>query len=103
MSGSIHYMAMPKLFHILLEGICVTFEIRVGSVPLYKGNPTKRTLDAPRSASLQPAEADFVIVDLEGRATVLAGYAIAISDYVIIPVRGSKQAFRHMGPRPKSA
>ena len=47
------------------------------------------------------AEADFVIVDLEGRATGLAGYAIAISDFVIIPVRGSnpdaKQAFRHMG------
>ena len=46
-------------------------------------------------------EADFVIVDLEGRATALAGYAIAISDFVIIPVRGSnpdaKQAFRHMG------
>jgi hypothetical protein len=36
-----------------------------------------------------------------GRATGLAGYAIAISDFVIIPVRGSnpdaKQAFRHMG------
>jgi chromosome partitioning protein len=47
------------------------------------------------------SEADFVIVDLEGRATALAGYAIAISDFVIIPVRGSnpdaKQAFRHMG------
>ncbi len=47
------------------------------------------------------AEADFVIVDLEGRAIGLAGYAIAISDFVIIPVRGSnpdaKQAFRHMG------
>jgi chromosome partitioning protein len=46
-------------------------------------------------------EADFVVVDLEGRATGLAGYAIAISDFVIIPVRGSnpdaKQAFRHMG------
>jgi chromosome partitioning protein len=42
-----------------------------------------------------------VIVDLEVRATGLAGYAIAISDFVIIPVRGSnpdaKQAFRHMG------
>jgi chromosome partitioning protein len=34
-------------------------------------------------------EADFVVVDLEGRATGLAGYAIAISDFVIIPVRGS--------------
>ena len=37
----------------------------------------------------------------EGKATGLAGYAIAISDFVIIPVRGSnpdaKQAFRHMG------
>jgi chromosome partitioning protein len=42
-----------------------------------------------------------VVVDLEGRATGLAGYAIAISDFVIVPVRGSnpdaKQAFRHMG------
>ena len=42
-----------------------------------------------------------MIVDLEGKATGLAGYAIAISDFVIIPVRGSnpdaKQAFRHMG------
>lgn len=42
----------------------------------------------------------FVIVDLEGTASLMVSYAISMSDFVIIPVQGSqldaKQAARQM-------
>jgi chromosome partitioning protein len=44
--------------------------------------------------------AAFVIVDLEGAANLLVSYAIALADFVVIPVQGSqldaKQAARQM-------
>jgi len=53
-----------------------------------------------RMIDASAAEADFVIVDLEGRASPIVGHAIAMSNFVIIPVRGSnldaKQAARQM-------
>ncbi len=46
------------------------------------------------------SKAAFVIVDLEGAASVLASYAIAMADFVVIPSRGSqmdaRQAARQM-------
>ena len=46
------------------------------------------------------AASAFVIVDLEGTASLMTSYAISMSDYVIIPVQGSqldaKQAARQM-------
>ena len=36
------------------------------------------------------SKAAFVIVDLEGAASVLASYAIAMADFVVIPSRGSQ-------------
>lgn len=46
------------------------------------------------------AASPFVIVDLEGTASLMASYAISMSDFVIIPVQGSqldaKQAARQM-------
>lgn len=46
------------------------------------------------------ARSAFVIVDLEGTASLMASYAISMSDFVIIPVQGSqldaKQAARQM-------
>lgn len=43
----------------------------------------------------------FVVVDLEGTASMLASYAISMADYVLIPVQGSqmdaKQAARQIG------
>jgi len=43
-------------------------------------------LDAIDEAS---AEAPFVIIDLEGTANTLVGYAVSMSDLVIIPTQGS--------------
>lgn len=46
------------------------------------------------------AKSAFVIVDLEGTASLMASYAISLSDFVIIPVQGSqldaKQAARQI-------
>ncbi len=46
------------------------------------------------------AKAAFVVVDLEGTASLLTSYAISMSDFVVIPVQGSqldaKQAARQM-------
>jgi chromosome partitioning protein len=46
------------------------------------------------------AKSAFVIVDLEGTASLMASYAISMSDFVVIPVQGSqldaKQAARQM-------
>lgn len=46
------------------------------------------------------AESSFVIVDLEGTASLMSGYAISQADLVIIPVQGSqmdaKQAARQI-------
>jgi chromosome partitioning protein len=46
------------------------------------------------------ARAAFVVVDLEGTASLMVSYAISMSDFVIIPVQGSqldaKQAARQM-------
>jgi chromosome partitioning protein len=45
-------------------------------------------------------KASFVIVDLEGTASLMVSYAISMSDFVVIPVQGSqldaKQAARQM-------
>ena len=53
-----------------------------------------------RMIDASAAEADFVIVDLEGRASPIVGHAIAMSNFVIVPARGSnldaKQAARQM-------
>jgi chromosome partitioning protein len=54
-------------------------------------------VDAIESAA---AKAAFVVVDLEGTASLLTSYAISMSDFVVIPVQGSqldaKQAARQM-------
>ena len=46
------------------------------------------------------AAAAFVIVDLEGAANLMVGYAISMADFVVIPVQGSqldaKQAARQI-------
>src|SRR5271154_4208940 len=46
------------------------------------------------------ANTSFVIVDLEGTASLMVSYAISMSDFVVIPVQGSqldaKQAARQM-------
>src|SRR5208337_22768 len=46
------------------------------------------------------AKSAFVIVDLEGTASLMVSYAISMSDFVVIPVQGSqldaKQAARQM-------
>ena len=46
------------------------------------------------------AKAAFVVVDLEGTASLMASYAISMSDFVVIPMQGSqldaKQAARQM-------
>lgn len=46
------------------------------------------------------ATSAFVIVDLEGTASLMVSYAISLADYVVIPVQGSqldaKQAARQM-------
>lgn len=45
-------------------------------------------------------EAAFVVVDLEGTASLMTSYAISMSDFVVIPMQGSqldaKQAARQM-------
>ncbi len=63
------------------------------------GTVTEETiLDRIEEASASSA---FVIVDLEGTASLMASYAISMSDLVVIPVQGSqldaKQAARQMG------
>lgn len=54
-------------------------------------------VDAIETAATQAA---FVVVDLEGTASLMASYAISMSDFVVIPVQGSqldaKQAARQM-------
>lgn len=46
------------------------------------------------------AQSAFVVVDLEGTASLMASYAISMSDFVVIPLQGSqldaKQAARQM-------
>ena len=54
-------------------------------------------VDAIEDAASKTA---FVVVDLEGTASLMVSYAISMSDFVIIPVQGSqldaKQAARQM-------
>ena len=54
-------------------------------------------VDAIETAATKAA---FVVVDLEGTASLMASYAISMSDFVVIPVQGSqldaKQAARQM-------
>ena len=62
------------------------------------GGVTEETIiDRIEEASASSA---FVIVDLEGTASLMASYAISMSDFVVIPVQGSqldaKQAARQM-------
>ena len=62
------------------------------------GDVTEETIvDAIEEAA---AKASFVVVDLEGTASLMVSYAISMSDFVIIPVQGSqldaKQAARQM-------
>ncbi len=62
------------------------------------GDVTEETIvDAIEEAS---SKAAFVVVDLEGTASLMVSYAISMSDFVIIPVQGSqldaKQAARQM-------
>ncbi len=62
------------------------------------GGVTEETIvDAIEEASGRSA---FVIVDLEGTASLMVSYAVSIADFVIIPVQGSqldaKQAARQM-------
>ena len=62
------------------------------------GDVTEETIvDAIEEAAGKDA---FVIVDLEGTASLMVSYAISMSDFVIIPVQGSqldaKQAARQM-------
>jgi chromosome partitioning protein len=54
---------------------------------LIRSDVTEETmLDAIDAAA---AETPFVIVDLEGTANTLVGYAVSLSDLVIIPTQGS--------------
>lgn len=54
---------------------------------MIRSDVTEETiLDAIDEAS---AEAPFVIIDLEGTANTLVGYAVSMSDLVIIPTQGS--------------
>ena len=54
---------------------------------LIRSDVTEETmLDAIDAAA---AETSFVIVDLEGTANTLVGYAVSLSDLVIIPTQGS--------------
>jgi len=62
------------------------------------GDVTEETIvDAIEEAASKTA---FVVVDLEGTASLMVSYAISMSDFVIIPVQGSqldaKQAARQM-------
>ena len=62
------------------------------------GDVTEETIvDAIEDAA---SKAAFVVVDLEGTASLMVSYAISMSDFVIIPVQGSqldaKQAARQM-------
>ena len=62
------------------------------------GDVTEETIvDAIEDAS---SKASFVIVDLEGTASLMVSYAISLSDFVIIPLQGSqldaKQAARQI-------
>ncbi len=62
------------------------------------GDVTEETItDRIEEASAKSA---FVIVDLEGNASLMASYAISMSDFVIVPVQGSqldaRQAARQM-------
>lgn len=62
------------------------------------GDVTEETIvDHIETASAQSA---FVVVDLEGTASLLVSYAISLADFVVIPVQGSqldaKQAARQM-------
>lgn len=62
------------------------------------GDVTEETIvDAIEEAAAKSA---FVVVDLEGTASLMVSYAISMSDFVIIPVQGSqldaKQAARQI-------
>ena len=50
-----------------------------------RGRQTKRAL----AAALAEVVPDFVIVDLEGTASLMVSNAIGMSDLVIIPIQGS--------------
>jgi len=43
----------------------------------------------------------FVIIDLEGAASVLVSYAIALADFVVIPAKGSQMDARQAGRQMK--
>jgi chromosome partitioning protein len=62
------------------------------------GDVSEETIvDAIEAAA---GRAAFVIIDLEGAANLLVSYAIALADFVVIPMQGSqldaKQAARQM-------
>jgi chromosome partitioning protein len=62
------------------------------------GDVTEETIvDLIEAAS---ASASFVLVDLEGAASLMVSYAISMSDFVVVPLQGSqldaKQAARQM-------
>jgi chromosome partitioning protein len=46
---------------------------------------------------LAAVRTEFVVVDLEGTASLTAAYAISLADFVIIPVRGSHLDARQAG------
>jgi chromosome partitioning protein len=68
---------------------------------LYPAHHKKRGRPS-RSDQIEEASAKtaFVIVDLEGTASLLVSYAVSLADFVVIPVQGSqldaKQAARQM-------
>ena len=67
------------------------------SLSVIHGVSEETILDQIETAS---AESQFVVVDLEGTASLIASYAISMADLVIIPVQGShldaKQAARQI-------
>jgi chromosome partitioning protein len=94
---------------------------RGASVTIIDADPNKNVVDWSKLPGLPPrltvigdvteenivdqieeatAKSAFVIVDLEGTASLMVSYAISMSDFVVIPVQGSqldaKQAARQM-------
>ncbi|SDR63389.1 chromosome partitioning protein [Rhizobiales bacterium GAS113] len=94
---------------------------RGASVTIIDADPNKNVVDwaklpgVPKTLQVVGAESEetivdqiedastkcaFVIVDLEGTASLMVSYAISMSDFVVIPVQGSqldaKQAARQM-------
>jgi hypothetical protein len=87
----------------LLEGLparpCSLVEdLRLVFVEPAVGEVTEETIVDQIEAAAE--NTSFVIVDLEGTASLMVSYAISMSDFVVIPVQGSqldaKQAARQM-------